>query len=107
MTSFANSVYFIYFTYSVVWGFGSSLSFATTTFVLGEVRCVEVDISQLINNVLNFIPLPPAAVPLPFFYPIFVQGLRISPEDSTNCVFAVFLQQKGRRLPGKDCKERK
>ena len=38
ITSFANSVYFIYFTYSVVWGFGSSLSFATTTFVLGEVR---------------------------------------------------------------------
>ena len=69
MTSFANSVYFIYFTYSVVWGFGSSLSFATTTFVLGEVRWVEVDISQLINNVLNFIS---PAVPLPFFHPIFV-----------------------------------
>ena len=69
MTSFANSVYFIYFTYSVVWGFGSSLSFATTTFVLGDVRWVEVDISQLINNVLNFIS---PAVPLPFFHPIFV-----------------------------------
>ena len=69
MTSFANSVYLIYFTYSVVWGFGSSLSFATTTFVLGEVRWVEVDISQLINNVLNFIS---PAVPLLFFHPIFV-----------------------------------
>ncbi|XP_073247275.1 monocarboxylate transporter 10-like [Porites lutea] len=36
MTSFANSVYVIYFTYSVVWGFGSSLSYATTTFVIGQ-----------------------------------------------------------------------
>ena len=36
MTSFANSVYVMYFTYSVVWGFGSSLSFAASTIVLGE-----------------------------------------------------------------------
>ena len=89
MTSFANSVYFIYFTYSVVWGFGSSLSFATSTFVLGEVRRVEVDISRLIINVLNFFS---PAVLLPFLHPIFVQGLLISPEDSTNCIFAVFLE---------------
>ena len=36
MTSFSNSVYVMYFTYSVVWGFGSSLIFATNTIVLGE-----------------------------------------------------------------------
>ena len=36
MTSFANSVYVMYFTYSVVWGFGSSLIFATNNIVLGE-----------------------------------------------------------------------
>ena len=38
MTSFANSVYVMYFTYSVVWGFGSSLSFAASTIVLGEFK---------------------------------------------------------------------
>ena len=38
MTSFANSVYVMYFTYSVVWGLGSSLIFATNTIVLGEFK---------------------------------------------------------------------
>ena len=42
MTSFANSVYVIYFTYSVVWGFGSSLSYATTTFVIGEINIFHI-----------------------------------------------------------------
>lgn len=36
LTSFTNSLYVIYFTYSVLWGFGSSLNYAPTMLVLGQ-----------------------------------------------------------------------
>ena len=36
LTSFTNSLYLIYLTYSVLWGFGSSLNYAPTMLVLGE-----------------------------------------------------------------------
>ena len=35
LTSFTNSLYVIYLTYSVVWGFGSSLNFAPGTMIVG------------------------------------------------------------------------
>ena len=34
--SFASNVYVIYLTYSVLWGFGSSLNYAPTMLVLGK-----------------------------------------------------------------------
>lgn len=36
LTSFTNSLYVIYLTYSVLWGFGSSLNYAPTMLVLGK-----------------------------------------------------------------------
>ncbi|KAM7430136.1 hypothetical protein ABFA07_019109 [Porites harrisoni] len=36
LTSFTNSLYLIYLTYSVLWGFGSSLNYAPTMLVLGQ-----------------------------------------------------------------------
>ena len=39
LTSFTNSLYVIYFTYSVLWGFGSSLNYAPTMLVLGKLKC--------------------------------------------------------------------
>lgn len=36
LTSFTNSLYVIYLTYSVLWGFGSSLNYAPTMLVLGQ-----------------------------------------------------------------------
>ena len=61
MTSFANSVYVIYFTYSVVWGFGSSLSYATTTFVIGEINIFHIFHStvnsiSVLNSYNSFYP---------------------------------------------------
>lgn len=38
LTSFTNSLYLIYLTYSVLWGFGSSLNYAPTMLVLGELN---------------------------------------------------------------------
>jgi len=36
LTSFTDNLYVIYVTYSIVWGFGSSLNFAPATMVLGQ-----------------------------------------------------------------------
>lgn len=36
LTSFTNSLYLIYLTYSILWGFGSSLNYAPTMLVLGQ-----------------------------------------------------------------------
>lgn len=36
LTSFFNSIYVIYLTYSILWGFGSSLNYAPTMLVLGQ-----------------------------------------------------------------------
>ena len=56
MTSFANSVYVIYFTYSVVWGFGSSLSYATTTFVIGEINIFHI-FNSTVNSISVYLTL--------------------------------------------------
>jgi len=36
LTSFANSIYVIYVTYSLLWGLGSSLCYGTTMMILGK-----------------------------------------------------------------------
>ena len=36
LTSFTNSLYVIYVTYSILWGLGSSLNYAPTMLILGE-----------------------------------------------------------------------
>ena len=59
LTSFTNSLYVIYLTYSVLWGFGSSLNYAPTMLVLGKLKVSHVNKSYydtLMNKHLN-IPL--------------------------------------------------
>ena len=46
LTSFTDNLYVMYVTYSLVWGFGSSLNFAPATMVLGKLRLKSVTAKQ-------------------------------------------------------------
>ena len=48
LTSFTNSIYVIYLTYSVLWGFGSSLNYAPTMLVLGKLNVLILHKSLLL-----------------------------------------------------------
>lgn len=46
LTSFTNSIYVIYLTYSILWGFGSSLNYAPTMLVLSKLHSLSAKLQS-------------------------------------------------------------
>ena len=56
LTSFTENIYVIYLTYSVLWGFGSSMNYAPTLLVLGklliEIRWLQGNTNGILSKKL-------------------------------------------------------